>query len=1517
MPRPGGESGKLGDRYEAIWTVDSLLDVLVGEALGIVVEPFDSSESLGTEFKKELAAGAEFHSAKRQTTSQLWSIAELMRLGDSGRSVLGDLFSKLELDPNNRVVFVSGTTARDLEELCEAANTSQDSSAFEKRLDAVSRKLHKEFETRILRPQFNGSLPDAWHALRRIRVVGWNEGEMIRRVDQRIRGALYRTDGASFDTTAVRCLLADMVFGRFGQSIRRQEIITYLAAHNVAERDWARECGLRELVEKRNTAYIGHVEAELIANERIARDEAEKAVEALVDGGKKRVVIIGAAGLGKSCTVAQTLAHLCHDGIPALALRLDIQTEVLTSRRFGEELGLPESPVLVLAGISNGGRCVLVLDQLDAISFASGRNQGLWGVFVEMLTEARSYPQMRVLLACRAFDAENDPRLRRLLADIDNTLRIDLGIFPVEMVKRLVRENVRIDPESLDPAHLELLRAPLHLSLYLQGDPQSHPRFSGVQELLGRYWTHKRRLITQQLGRETRWHEIIRSLVIRLSRDQTLSAPRTHLDPFDETEIGVMASHNVIVLDGESVRFFHEAFFDYCCARLFEEQGKTLLEFLIDGGREQHLFRRAQVRQILGYEREHNNGAYMRDLHAMLTDARIRYHLKKLTLDWLGGLAEPEDSEWRLLEALNPASPIGLWARRVPWGRPAWVPVLLRLGVWEKWLESSNTETVQLAVRMLSLPDVVKACPIEVARLFRPYIDEQKTWREEFRELFAFGVSHHSRDMFELLRDATRRQLLGSSKSHDWYHYERLAQEKPLYAVELLAVMLDLESSSDANEAADEESERIGVNFIIESARGAPEDFVRSIMPHVIENLKAHDPDGLYGRSGRRLSRHTLSREGDTPVVLENGLAIAFGFLAREQPQILDSFTSAAEELPHKAISELLLSAWMENGVHYADKIVGYLLHDTNRFDIGPAMWGSGNGIAAIGRAAVRSASSHCSEVNYVQIEAAILGFRSERERREPKWCGYRRMLLLECLPPTRITREARLHFDELKRKFPWEEFKMPSSGSSVGFVGPPIPKEAVMHMTDMQWVEAMRAYAADRNSRTVDFLKGGKHELSMVLREQAQVDKPRFAQLALCLEDTIAPEYFNAILSGISKTTLDTGGGPKLPASALEPLDAEVAARVIVRVHTIGAAECARDICWAIRSLAEKSPPHGIIPVVCHYAMNDPDPKTEQWQEKSGGSLVWGGDPHFHGMNSVRGAAAEALGSLLFADPSSFVEIESAVLSVVHDRSIAVRSCAMVCLVAMINFDRERAVRLFLELCNGADAVLDTHYSEQFIYHATYQHYQSLRHVLLRMLMSEDEGARAIAGRQITLAAFHDPLAVEDVQQVLSADDVCRKAAAGIYAHNLGREAARAICQERLASLFNDSDPKVRASASDCFRLLPAELLVQEQNLMFQFIESPACLENSHDLIHALEESAEPLPEVICRVPERLIAEQRSQGQSIESRRWTHHLPALIARLYEQTPDADIKSRCLDIIDGMLELGFSEIEKELAQVER
>ena len=51
----------------------------------------------------------------------------------------------------------------------------------------------------------------------------------------------------------------------------------------------------------------------------------------------------------------------------------------------GQQLGLPDSPVNVLAAIAQGQDCMLVIDQLDATSLASGRNPQFFDCINEIL----------------------------------------------------------------------------------------------------------------------------------------------------------------------------------------------------------------------------------------------------------------------------------------------------------------------------------------------------------------------------------------------------------------------------------------------------------------------------------------------------------------------------------------------------------------------------------------------------------------------------------------------------------------------------------------------------------------------------------------------------------------------------------------------------------------------------------------------------------------------------------------------------------------------------------------------------------------------------------------------------------------------------------------------------------------------------------------------------------------------------------------------------------------------------
>jgi len=76
MPRSGGDSDKLGNRYEGLWTVHNLIDVLAGDAIALQPEAY--KDSLGVEFvKTQRDATDEFHSVKRQRAGAGWTLQAL------------------------------------------------------------------------------------------------------------------------------------------------------------------------------------------------------------------------------------------------------------------------------------------------------------------------------------------------------------------------------------------------------------------------------------------------------------------------------------------------------------------------------------------------------------------------------------------------------------------------------------------------------------------------------------------------------------------------------------------------------------------------------------------------------------------------------------------------------------------------------------------------------------------------------------------------------------------------------------------------------------------------------------------------------------------------------------------------------------------------------------------------------------------------------------------------------------------------------------------------------------------------------------------------------------------------------------------------------------------------------------------------------------------------------------------------------------------------------------------------
>src|SRR3546814_13592203 len=104
------------------------------------------------------------------------------------------------------------------------------------------------------------------------------------------------------------------------------------------------------------------------------------------------------------------------------------------------------------------------------------------------------------------------------------------------------------------------------------------------------------------------------------------------------------------------------------------------------------MFRRTQTRQILAFERELEPGRYLTDLQAILSDARVRPHIRETIVRWLATVADPTLGEWELVARYAACDGLPRTAGNGLFERRTWSGVLRTQGVLAAWLANADTD---------------------------------------------------------------------------------------------------------------------------------------------------------------------------------------------------------------------------------------------------------------------------------------------------------------------------------------------------------------------------------------------------------------------------------------------------------------------------------------------------------------------------------------------------------------------------------------------------------------------------------------------------------------------------------------------------------------------------------------------------------------------------------------------------------------------------------------------------------
>lgn len=200
-------------------------------------------------------------------------------------------------------------------------------------------------------------------------------------------------------------------------------------------------------------------------------------------------------------------------------------------------------------------------------------------------------------------------------------------------------------------------------------------------------------------------------------------------------------------------------------------------------------------------------------------------------------------------------------------------------------------------------------------------------------------------------------------------------------------------------------------------------------------------------------------------------------------------------------------------------------------------------------------------------------------------------------------------------------------------------------------------------------------------------------------------------------------------------------------------------------------------------------------------------------------------------------------------------------------------------------------------------------------MIVSELREVVEVGARQACLASLTIEEGHSLALRCLSGTEAQRTAAAEIFVANLRKAHVSSFCSDALVQLFNDPDEKVRSQAAKCFFGFEGEQLGEYISLIEAFVQSPAFTADYEDLIHALEMTTARLPGVTYLVCERFLEDFSSDEAEVRNRRGARAdvVSQLLVRVYSQSKDQTLQSRCLDLIDRMTQVAVYELAQALA----
>lgn len=1495
----GGRADKGGNQYENHFLGKQLLLLAEEKLRTVEVEPL-GDEGRGTEYivVKPDDTQIYYQCKAANAAKSSWSITDL-----AGHRVFENAKAHILKSPKNEFHFISPLSYKDLDDLCTRARRNHSAEDFIKYqvTNDPLRNVLKACEA-----QFGLSRSNPTELEQLVYILSRCYFEQVIYTQETIQDA-ENLVGWYFcgDAKTARMLLENYVNdqGKYGMELSPHDIISFMEQRGHGLRDYGKDESVWQRIQILNET---HWEAYSPINGMLLpRVAADAAIQHLLSGTS--LVLHGKAGSGKSGCVEIVSNYLRDNNILFLRLKLDKCIPRNTSTQYGQDLGLPDSPVRCLQKTAGGQECVLILDQLDVLRWTSTHSPTAFAVCKELISEVQVAnkdhgAKISIMFVTRSFDLKSDARIKELFSSnkekIDTWDKIEVDLLSDVEVAEVVGPCYG----SLAKKVKEILRNPASLYVWMQLDDARHGQvITSAHQMLHEWWMQILEHCDLKSVNRLDVDGFVQGVAKQMTERGVFSLPRKAFAA-QEPMVKVLVSEGLLVDNASKVIFMHQTYLDYFVVNSYLNQvieGKSVIDIIGDRNNQTPNLR-YRFLVLLQELCEYDDTLFINQCEEVLASDNIRHYYKCTVFDAVAQQSEPSEGLCKFVEGFWGDSVWHEYIRQVVYlGNYSYIKHLIGSGK----IDCLSDEGVCL------LRSINEKEPDFVSELLRPRCFADEETDKRIFGCLCFDVDDDSDSMYQLRLELMKRHptLVADTWTN---YYDLFKRESP----RIIDYMLQILESSKVVALS-------GVHFpdrkeLINYAKNNFQIIADTIVPELCQVTAgmASTADELWYKDEYTRWNEKDHNDGVLRRVVQIA-KLAICEFAEQNPEQMVSAILREQYAEALIGNELILAGIEKLPVRFADAAIEWIMDSfpKHMFDY----TGSRADYLAITKRILQRFTPHCSSEHFNQLEQRILKWsepsarmiatfkhRVEESKTWPVYYAYWGFMQKELLPvldQDRLSVVAKELVAVLNRN-KWvrtPHYSHPVSGGPAKCVVSPISKYTEK-ISDKTWLSIIRTPPEKMNGHhwmeTEDaYIEATHMEFASSLGSQARKQPKRFAALALQFPEDCYSGYISEVLWA-QRNCEETA----------EYAGVDILSKLILKYAGIGNEGILGNIADVVQSRAKETWNEDVLGIIQRIALLPVTERTTRYSsnksEKSAHTL------YNEIYNTAQGRAICAITSLLFANPERFVFFKETISTLAKSPEPFILLALADCSVACYNAEMDFAVALFKELVSKDIRVLIANNVWEIIGRDYENAPVFYREQMIKAICSvyADLGEH-IAHMLCAVAVFYEDL---DARKYLLESHFTDKQANGICTQAVScfkREEYREIGKKIILRMVLEHDLEFFSLSTEFFK--ENVVIERDKEFLLQLIGANSKTRMLITMLKFLCETDENIidfAEVIYAVIKQsaMMADERSIRIGVDE------MVRCVAHLYDVGKgDPAIKTICLDTWDELFKNNLRDIQ--------